>query len=198
MFRACWNCSCHLFWVVLELMPKWIWLDFTQNNQLQTFLISWSASVQSAHTSIKIQKNTKLIQKTTSTTPNSNFNLNSLVVFNPIGKYALQIESFPISPTRGQRKKNIETKPPPLLHPQEIQGAILQVGWRLVKIKVFRPTKGTSPKTSKSTDRRRLPFLRRKAWWDGFSLLHLGLLSFKVTFPKKKNEKPRKIQPPRL
>lgn len=37
-----------------------------------------------------------------------------------------------------------------------------------MKIKVFRPTNGTSPKTSKSTDRRRLPFLGRKAWWDVF------------------------------
>ena len=44
-----------------------------------------------------------------------------------------------------------------------------------MKIKVFRPTKGTSPKTSKSTDRRRLPFLGAQGMMGLFLPSLLGI-----------------------
>ena len=91
------------------------------------------------------------------------------MVFNRIGKYALQNGSFPLSPRLGVKEKNILKRNHHSLSPPRNQGAILQVGWRLVKIKVFRPTKGTSPKTSKSTDRRRLPFLGAQGMMGCFS-----------------------------
>lgn len=115
--------SCHLFWVVVELMPKWIWLDFTQNNQLQTFLISWSASVQSAHTSNQNPKGYKIY--TENNLNNSKFKLQSQLCswwfHNPIGKYALQIESFSISPTSWSKKTTSWNETTNLFHPQEIK-----------------------------------------------------------------------------